>query len=380
MDFIDQPPYNYSMPMSPGGFQAPNFSGNQQPQQVYRPVRQPEPVNMPVFTGGEQHLFTVVDEGKNVDNSYNARKMAVPVDNSSDAEIEEKKKRRGRPKKKASEETKDENYLAPIFRDRADTSAAPEKLSGEVESTPTAYTYRETEGMLRETIGQIDALNGELMSEFNTIKNSRTMKNKYNVLVGISENVGSLIGNRISAIKEINNSITKSNDLDYKKLKDIRASQADQNDDAYVANLYQAFLQNPQGAPNIPQIPQVDETVYGSGIVRATLNAAQVEQGVPIADAGYMGYMANLTPEQNLMRYERDPNVKQVVVYDASTGNKYFQYMNMATGEAIANVPTYGEDIMQDTTLDLANGIAKNINLHEEFPIITINDQVTSQY
>ena len=36
--------------------------------------------------------------------------------------------------------------------------------------------------------------------------------------------------------------------------------------------------------------------------------------------------------------------------------------------------------IMEDTTLDLANGIAKNLNLRESFPIVQINNNITSQY
>ena len=80
--------------------------------------------------------------------------------------------------------------------------------------------------MLRETLGQIDSLNAELMDEFTAVRHSRTMKNKYNVLVGISENVGSLLSNKIAAIREINSSISKSNELDYKISKDMKASMA----------------------------------------------------------------------------------------------------------------------------------------------------------
>ena len=54
--------------------------------------------------------------------------------------------------------------------------------------------------------------------------------------------------------------------------------------------------------------------------------------------------------------------------------------MNTRTGEVIPNVPVYGDDIMQDTVLNTNTGIAKNINLNETFPIITINDSITSQY
>ena len=233
--------------------------------------------------------------------------------------------------------------------------------------------------MLRETLGQIDAINAELVRQFDMVSHSRTMKNKYNVMIGLSENIGSGISNRIAAIREINNSITKSNDLDYKRYKDQKAAQSAMNDDKYIADLYKSFIANPQVNVPSPQVPQVDSSIFGSGIVRADLRGGNIAQGGQI-DLGYLNYESNLTPEQNLMRYEGDPNVKQVVVYDASTGNKMFQMMNLATGQVIPNVPVYDEMFMADTTLDLKTKTAKNINLNETFPIVVINDDVTSQY
>ena len=151
------------------------------------------------------------------------------------------------------------------------------------------------------------------------------------------------------------------------------------NDDKYIADLYKSFIANPQVNIQSPQVPQIDSSIFGSGIVRADLKDGNIAQGGQI-DLGYLNYESNLTPEQNLMRYEGDPNVKQVVVYDASTGNKMFQMMNLATGQVIPNVPVYDEMFMADTTLDLKTKTAKNINLNETFPIVVINDDVTSQY
>jgi hypothetical protein len=91
--------------------------------------------------------------------------------------------------------------------------------------------------MLRETLVQIDALSSELVQEFNSVRASRTMKNKYNALTNISENIGSLLSSKIAAIREINSSISKSNDLDYKKLKDLKAAQGAMDDDKYIAEL-----------------------------------------------------------------------------------------------------------------------------------------------
>ena len=212
-------------------------------------------------------------------------------------------------------------------------------------------------------------------------KASRTLKNKYSVLIGLSENSSALMSNKINAIKEINNSISKSNELDYKKAKDIKAAQSNMNDDAYIADLYKAFISNPGNvAPSMPQIPILDTTAYGTtGIVRASIRQNDIGSNAPV-DTSYLNYVSNMSPEQRLMQYEGNPNVKQCVIFDAASGNKWFEYMDVSTGTTIPNMPVYDANIMQDTTLDLKNKIAKNININEVFPLYVINDNIASQY
>lgn len=341
-----------------------------QPQQM-RPQVDPRTFETPQITlGGEGTVkprFTITD---------NSGKPANPitVDNASDAEIEKRKR-----KKKGTDSTGKVESGSSLPIVRADDS--PEVVQGEVVES-TIYSYGETNRLLHETLAQIDAVNTELVQEFNNVKHNRTMKNKYNVINGLSENIGSMISNRITVIKEINSIIGKSNDLDYKKYKDIQAAQASMSDDKYIADLYKAFIQNPQNQAPTYQMPQLDQSIVGSGLVRANVPNSVLtgDANGGIIDEGYLNYISNLTPEQNLMRFENNPNVKQVVVYDASTGAKFFQMMDMSTGEAIPNVPVYDNNIMEDTTLDLTNGIAKNLNLRESFPIIQINNNVTSQY
>ena len=303
--------------------------------------------------------------------SDNTVSNPITVDNMSDAEVEKKKK-----KKRTSSSEKVEGGNLPIIR----ADEKPESVKGDVVESPTIYTYQETNNLLHETLGQIDAVNAELVQEFNAVRHNRTMKNKYSTLNALSENIGAMLSNRISTIKEINNCISKANDMDYKKYKDIQAAQASMSDDKYIADLYKAFIQNPQSQAPTYQTPLLDQSIVGSSIIRANIPVGALGDTGGVIDEGYLNYVSNLTPEQNLMRYENNPNIKQVVVYDASTGNKFFQMMDMSTGEAIPNVPVYDDLIMQDTTLDLANGVAKNLNLRESFPIVQINNNVTSQY
>lgn len=374
MQYINSPQYT-GIPMDfmaqQQSYTNPPFYGQQiqQPvqQQQQRPRIDPRLLETPTITlktddgsTKKSGMFTISDSNKT-----NVIHVDEPV---SDMEKVAKENKRGR-KKKSDSDVSGTSIV------KANGSTSPAQVE---EST--AYTYSETTGLLRETLGQIDALNGELAVEFQNVKNNRTMKNKYNVMIGISENMGSLIGNRIQAIKEINNSITKSNDLDYKKYKDIKAAEATMSDDKYIADVYQALITNQSNMPAQHTMPSMDSAIYGTpGIVRADISPAALTGTTPV-DVGYLNYVANMTPEQNLMMYENDPNVKQVVVYDAASGAKIFKMMNLATGQVIENVPTYDASIMEDTTLDLKTKTAKNINLNESFPIVVINDDITSQY
>ena len=352
----------------------PQFAANQQqivnniqqvPQQQ-RPVYQP-PTPQVVMSSNNSNDKTYMPSFRNLG--------SVTIDNPVVTETA-KKEKAPRKKKESSNKT--------AIVKLNDNLPSDPSVSGTVEDIPTAYTYAETTGMLRETLGQIDALSGELVQEFNNIRASRTMKNKYMALTNISENIGSLLSSKIAAIREINSAITKSNDLDYKKYKDIKAAQGAMDDDKYIADLYKAFISNPNTQvtnPDMPQfiMPMVNEgSMVGSGIIRANVdNTGHIMGG----DQAYLNYVSNLTPEQNLMLYEQNPNVKQVVVFDHSTGNKFFQMMDMSTGQVIPNLPVYDQDFMADTTLDLNKGIAKNLNLNETFPIIEINkDSVMNQY
>lgn len=377
MQFMNPPQYN-GLPMDPYNAQQPFITsqnpygiGSNAPQMIQnlqgmKPQVDPRIFETPKITMGDNNtrkpMFTVTKDGSNSN--------SITVDNISDSEKEAKRKKRTGEDLPA----KKESGTLPLVR-----ANEPESVKGEIVDS-TIYTYQETNGLLHETLGQIDAVNAELVQEFNAVRHNRTMKNKYNVLTALSENIGSMISNRISTIKEINNCISKANDMDYKKYKDIQAAQSTMNDDKYIADLYQAFIQNPQNVAPTYQTPVIDQSVMGSGIIRANVPNSVIGASGGVIDEGYLSYLSNMTPEQNLMRYEGDPNVKQVVVYDASTGAKFFQMMNLATGEAIPNVPVYDQMMMEDTTLDLKTKIAKNINLNESFPIIVINDSITSQY
>jgi hypothetical protein len=351
-----QPNYN------PFNMQPTNNMANMKPVNGIQQLAQPKMVDPRQFETPQ-----IVSSGSSMF-KFKAQPSSIHVDvEPSDIEAE-KKKSPGRPKKV-------ESGNVPIVTGEEKPA---NQVNGQVIENPTAYTYMETTGMLRETLGQIDTLNSELMQEFQMVRNNRTMKNKYNVLVGLSENVGSLIGNKISAIREINSSISKSNELDYKKLKDIKSAQAALDDDKYIADLYKSVMAQPNMAPVAPVFPQVDASIFGSGVVRAQ-TPFEMNNGMAV-DTSYLNYQSRLTPEQNSWRFEDNPAVQQVLVMDDATGNKFFQYMNTQTGEVIPNMPTYDENIVADCTVDRDRMVAKNTNLNQIFPLVIINQGVQSAY
>lgn len=343
--------------------QQQRYNQFQQMQHQYNPNYGTGQINTaptPVISGGGYGFTVKPDEDTTpVQSPLN---LPSPVD----VGLDNTPKRRGRHKKEEVETVNSSEIV---------------KAEGTVEDTSTINTYAATTMLLNNTLEQLDVLASEMKEELDQVRGSRTLKGKYNYIIGLSGNLSNIIGTKAQVIKEINNAITRANELDYKREKDRSAAATEQNDDKYIMDLYNSFIKNPMGVENnvgmLGPTP-IQTTVNGSSIVRAPI-AGEKQQGQPV-DAGYLNYLSNLTPEQNMMFYEQDPNVKTCVIFDAATGNKFFQVMNVATGQAIPNVPVLDNRFMEDTTIDLKNKIAKNNNLHDTYPVIVINENITKEY
>lgn len=334
---------------------------NQYQQQRYQPSTiNTTPVAPPpkISSGGFKFTVKPDEDEEPVDKS-------MVLENPVVQEVTEKR-HVGRPRKSELTETAPSNIV------RADAT---------VEPTSTLQTYIQTNQMLNMTLNQIDCVAAEVKEEFDQVKASRTLKRKYDYLVGLGNSLSQLINTKGNVIREINNTITKSNELDYRREKDRRESEAGgAGDDKYIMDLYNSFIKNPMGQTQQIAPDAIATTSMGMpNIIRANVPGQQMPQGQPM-DAGYLNYLSNMSPEQNLMYYEQDPNVKTVVVFDAATGNKFFQVMNVATGQAIPNVPALDNRFMEDTTIDIRNKIAKNNNLHETYPVIVINENISKEY
>ena len=354
-DFINQP-------ILPNTYNRPNQMNPQQTyqQQVPQPpvYTAPQQYNEPEITVGGFSFTTVDDKAAN--------KMVLKVDEDTQLDPKTPKKRRS---KKSNQETNSSDIIRPTNGDV------------EVVSTPTINTYFETATMIKDAMMQIDQVAAEIKAELDTVRQSRTLKSKYNVMTGLAGNISDLLSAKVTAIKELNNCISKSNEMDYRKEKDRRDQMLDSNgnDDKAIMDMYRSIVNAPQFIANDPSLMNavpMQQQVASTGIIRPTGE----NNSNPNIDQGYMNYMANMSPEMANMLYEQNPDIKQVVVFDASTGAKWFQVMNTKTNQPIPGAPAHDQMFLEDTVLDLKNKIAKNSNINETYPLIIINDHVTAEY
>lgn len=237
---------------------------------------------------------------------------------------------------------------------------------------PYQDTYRDTSAMLSQAIVQVDSMTADVMEQLQAIKNNKTLKSKYGIFNGLVENGAALINTKISAIREINSSISKSHDFEMKRAKDImKIDSADKADsDKVTMDMYKAFISAPptlngtQYAPPTSSLISAGSTYQSFALPPAGVTAADNY------DAGFSQYINNMSPETNMMILESNPNIKTVVRYDPATGKRMFDVVDMQTGQSVPNTPKPSPMFLEDAVLDTKNGIAKNNNLNTAYPIV----------
>lgn len=290
-------------------------------------------------------------------NYFKSDKAVIPTDGSTEEERPAKK--RGRPKK-------DQSQSNGVYVPSEGSSNLQQYQSND------SYmdTYNETNMLLKGAIVQIDTLASEIKTDIDSVRSSKTLKNKYRYITDMTGTTGSLIGAKVSAIKELNASITNAHNLDLKRAKDLSTMKAqdEQNDDKRIMDLYSAFVNTPTSSGAILGPSIQDTTLMGiNGIVRA--DATPAGMGM---DMGYSNYLNNLSPEQNRMRMESDPNVETVVVFNQDTGQRAFDVIDKNTGQSIPNYTRPDSFLLEDTSIDISRGIARNTQLDQTYKLVVI--------
>ena len=283
--------------------------------------------------------------------------------------VTSEKKKRGRPAGSTNKKKKEDSVET---KETADGTVIVVADDNKSEHLPTVYSNEDYmngfelgNSVIRQSIAQLDELGYQVMEEFNKVKNSQ-MKSKYVVLPQLASAISSIINSKISAGNSINKTTKDAFDLELKRMKETNATQSEMSDEEFIMNAYNAYISAPVGAQPMALPPSmVNMTTAGDQIVRAAIGNS---------NDGYSQYMGNITPEQNLMNYEHNPNVQTVVVYDvANPRNMYFDVIDITTGQSIPNVPKPDAMFLENLTLDQRNMVARDTNLDRTYKLILLN-------
>lgn len=236
---------------------------------------------------------------------------------------------------------------------------------------PYLDTYRESTSILRGAIVELTSLGNDVRSELEAVKSSKTMRNKYTHVNNLADTMANVINSKINAVKEINSIITKSHDLDMKRFKDNKTMMLNetQNSDQRMFDMYNAFVNTPVGTYNPVTFPTMQEiTLAGgaqSGLISADITAAEAQDG------GFAAYKQRETPEQQMMVMQKNnPNMKTVVVYNQENQTKRFEVRDVVTGQVVPGAPVPADFLLADTTINIANGVARNANIDTVYPLV----------
>ena len=244
-----------------------------------------------------------------------------------------------------------------------------------VENTIYADSYAATNKLAYNIIAQSDELLRDCKQDLDFIRSQRNLKGKYHYTNATLASMSSLLSTKLAAVKEINNTIKSVNDMEYRRFKDMRA--IDQGDDnKALMDAYNAYISAPLGAPAYNQPTTMDMTAGLGDIIRADYSP-DVQRNM---DTGLANYLANLSPEENLMLNDNNPNIEEVVVYDEASGAKYFQWVDKRTDQPIPNMPISSELAVTDYTVDPLRKIAKNNNLNSTKRVIVKNSTNISRF
>ncbi|MDD3121909.1 MAG: hypothetical protein PHC62_00170 [Candidatus Izemoplasmatales bacterium] len=238
-------------------------------------------------------------------------------------------------------------------------------------NTPYEEKYTETNNLLKGTIMQLEMGMGELQDVATEIKKTRDRK-KYEYLSDIHGTIGTYLGNKISAIRELNSTISKCNDMEFKRYKELKLTMNDQDDDKAIMDAYQAFVNTPVGSYGFSNLgPSSQDLTLRSNNIR----------GVDVQGAGgFESYLQNMSPQQHMMALENNPDIEQVIIYDQRTGARYFDVINMKTMEPVPNTDKMDIMLIDEFDLDIKNKVARSINMNITMPLIIIGDATLNEY
>lgn len=261
------------------------------------------------------------------------------------------------------------NEVAPI-PNTATPIVASTSMSYIQENIPYASAYADTNQQLDETINALNMLGTDIVTDLNMVRSNKTLRNKYSIVNEMTQTATSIISTKLAAIKEKNSTINNINKLELDRLKQIKVSASEEDDNTRIANLYDAFINTPIGAGPGILGPSMQDIITGG----------QSGPSVPMMSLGNDQQMweAGLNPAENRMLLEAKGSIETVVMYDSVSGNRWFEVVDRMTRQPVPNVEKPDNTYIYDLDINIRGGFAKDSNRGATYPLICINGGDTS--
>ena len=269
-----------------------------------------------------------------------------------------------KPKKKKSKK----NEVAVVTNNTP--AIASTSMSYIQENIPYASAYADTNQQLDETINQLNILGSEIVTDLNMVRSNKTLRNKYGIVNEMTQTATSILNTKLSAIKEKNSIINSVNKLELDRLKQIKVSASEEDDNTRIANLYDAFINTPIGASPGVLGPSMQDIIAGG----------QAGPSIPMMSLGddQQVWEAGLNPAENRMLLEAKGAIETVVIYDTKSGNRWFEVVDKVTRQPVPNVEKPDSSYIYDLDINIRGGFAKDGNRGVSYPLICISDNDTS--
>lgn len=272
-------------------------------------------------------------------------------------------------------------------RTRKKKLSTGEQITGRVDKEPVPLiktevpyitSYQKTQEMLEDTIKELDLASQEIRDDIKSIRDSKTMKSKYTYLANMQSARATLLGQRITAIREMNNSISKAHDFDAKRDKEYRAQRMNEQDDvSAIEKIYDAFVNTPVGRAengkliNPLQVNTQNLTLSNPGMLTSMI-------GLPDPQQQLNSFVNNMTEEQAMMFVEDNPAIEEVIIYNPTNGAMQFSYYDKNLNQPVTMVRAKDISMFIDgINMDFDTLSAYSKDLGESYRIILDNNLAT---
>lgn len=263
-------------------------------------------------------------------------------------------------------------------REKATTPAVPTEypvaqnsMSYIQQNIPYTQLFTDTNSQLDETINTLNILGSQVVTEMQTIGQSKTLRNKYPLFNEYAQTATTIATAKIAAIKEKNSTATQAARFELDRMKSIKSNANEEDDNTRIANLYNAFINTPVGvghqlAPSMQDMILGGNTPAGPGFMSQSIGMDSTQ-----------AWQQSLDPAGQRMLLEAQGAIETVVMYDQSSGNRWYEVVDKNTRQPISGVEKPDNSTAYDLDINVRQGFAKDPNRGITYPLVVLQGNDT---